>query len=336
MRTRAVLRGLWIPAYAGMTGCCAALLALALVGCGSSEPATYAAVHKRVATAVWNADDKRAALEILKQWTKEAPPDAPEAARHSAADMEKLTPASGAVKGWERVGEPQPFNPAELETIDKLDAARLNAFGFQSGVMCEYINASVYPRPLLRCLLLDMGTPENAFAYYASRRRPDVDLELFGSGGFMEADRALFWDDRFCVETSIYAYATDTVEAMRQFSRHIGGRIRGSGSKPAPIKSMPTLTMNPRTRRWFGTAEQLRYAAPGFSGVKAFQGAARGFTAWLRLDVDESAQVLWAEFASEEQARKAFEAFKKSHSGVAFNLKKEGAEAFKASRKRRQ
>lgn len=310
----------------------AALLALALVGCGSSEPTTYAAVQKRTVTAVWDAVDRRAALEILKQWTEEAPPDAPEAALHSAADMERLTPASGAVKGWERVVTPLPFSPAEIETIDKLDAARLNAFGFQSGVMCEYINARVYPRPLLRCVLLDMGTPENAFAYYASRRRSDADFELFGSEGFMEEDRTLFWEDRFCVEISIYAYATDTVKAMRQFSERISGRIRGSGTEPAPIESLPLLTMNPRTPRWFRTAEQLRYAAPGFSGVEAFQGAARGFTAWLHFDEDESAPVLWAEFASEEQARKAFEAFKKAHSGVAFNLKKEEAEAFKARR----
>ncbi len=311
----------------------AALLALALAGCGSSEPTTYAAVHKRTVTAVWNAVDRRAALEVLKQWTADAPPDAPEPARHSAADIDRLMPASGAVNGWERVEEPQPLKPAELETIRGLDPARLNAFHFQSGLICDYRNPSVFPRPLLRCILLDMGTPENAFAYYASKRRPDADYELFGSEGFMEADLAVFWEDRFCVETSIYAYATDTVKAMRQFSEHLSGRIRGSGSEPAPIESLPLLTMNPRTPRWFRTPEQMRYATPGLSGFEAFEGAARGFTAWLHFGGDEKAPVLWAEFASEEQAQKAFEDFKKTHGGAAFNLRKKGVEAFKAKKK---
>ncbi|MDE0021702.1 MAG: hypothetical protein OXT69_10030 [Candidatus Poribacteria bacterium] len=312
------------------TAAAAALLALALVGCGSSEPTTYAAVQKRTVTAVWNAVDRGAALEILKRWTADAPPDASEAARHSAADMDRLMPASGAVKGWERVGKPQPFNPAELETINGLDPERLNAFQFQSGLMCRYMNPRVSPYPLLRCVLLDMGTPENAFAYYASKRRPDVDDELFGSEGFTEADLAVFWEDRFCVETGIDRYATDTVKAMRQFSEHISGRIRGSGSKPAPIESLPTLAMNPRTPRWFRTPDQMRYATPGLLGLKAFQGAERGFTAWLRFGEDQKAPVLWAEFPSEELARKAFESFKETHSGVAFNLKKKGVEAFKA------
>lgn len=312
----------------------AAFLALALAGCGSSEPTTYAAVQKRTVTAVWNAVDRRAALEILKQWTADAPPDAPEAAFHSAADMDRLMPASGAVNGWERVEEPNPLNPAELETVSGLDPSQLNAFQFQSGLMCEYKNPRVAARPLLRCVLLDMGTPENAFAYYSSRRPPDADHELFGSGGFTTADIAVFWEDRFCVVIGIHAYATDTAAAMRQFSWHISGWIRGSGSKPAPLESLPTLTMNPRTRRWFRTPEQMRYAAtPGLSGLEAFQGAARGFTAWLHFGADQKAPALWAEFASEEQAQKAFEAFKKAHGGVDFNLKKRGVEAFKTDKR---
>ena len=308
-------------------------ISLTLLGCGSSEPTDYAAVHERVVVAVWDAADRKAPLEILKRWTVHSAPTAPEAARHSAEETAQLMPASGAVKGWERADEPKPYTPETIEWKNKLEAERLIDFDFQSGLYCDYLNPRIDPRPLLRCVLMDMGTPTNAFAYYSSRRIPDADAELFGSGGFSEAMRAVFWEDRFCVEVEIYSYGTETFEALSQFSYYIDGRLRGSGIKPEPLKSLPPLTMRARTARWFQTdAQMMKYASPAHPGLEAFQGAARGFTAWLHFDNEdgEKAPVLWAEYHTEEEARKAFDAFKKSRGGTALKLKIDNLEAFEA------
>ena len=313
------------------------------MGC-ESRPNSYGAVRGRNVAAVWLSVHRGDALELLETWAAHSAPDRTAPARLSAEALERLVPDGGVVEGWERAGDIQTVVRESLEASirseerlgerppESLDAAggfdrkRLLAFGFQKAAYAEYRNRSLLPRPLLRCAVMDMGTPENAFAYYASIRPLDADIELYGAEAFVDAKRTALWSDRFCVEVTIAAFATDTYDGMRLFAQRIGERMPGVRTQPEPLASAPRISRLQRSERWFRGSDQFRFAVPPLQGVSALEGAERGFLVWMRgRKEEERAPALWAEFRSEEEAREAFEALRSAAGGSPMRLR--GADA---------
>jgi hypothetical protein len=164
-----------------------------------------------------------------------------------------LLPASGEVKGWTLAAAPKVYSGSGL--FDYMDGAGEipRSYGFRQLASGRYRSGAT----TIEAVVFDMGTPAEAFGYYSARafleHGPgasdrivplDHPAHLYAAVGVLT-----FWKDRFTVILQPEA-GKPPVDALLQFARDIGGKIRAKGSPPALLGRLPRAHRAPYSERY--------------------------------------------------------------------------------------
>ncbi|MDA1192531.1 MAG: hypothetical protein O3A46_12720 [Candidatus Poribacteria bacterium] len=292
-----------------------ALLALPTVwlGCGEDAPTTWYVRKGNVVMGAWGARDADRTKALLKAWVAApVPPDTTYDAPPFDFDaMTAAFPENGVIKGWDRGGESDLGESAQLVDFLRVAPDQYVAFGDRGYVSQEFVNPRLTKEPLLRVDIHDMTTPDNAFGFYSQKRVVGGRIRALGAQSFVGARDLHGWSDRFYFYISVYEYSTDTVEAIEAFAYEVGKRLGGVTEAPLLTTALPMDDIVPFSPKWFRTTKQAQTATkqPDLFALQV-DSSERGFVALLKLDEVVASDVFYIVYPSESAASEAFAALR--------------------------
>ena len=164
----------------------------------------------------------------------------------SATSIEKLKladilPKDDQVKGWSIAKKVETYVGQDLFrfTLFRSEAEIYHAYHFAELASAEYRNPKLHKEPLLRVDLYDMGSPENAFGIYSTNRHTQSDFEIIGNETAVTMLTLDTWKGQYFLHIRAYEFADDISEAMRNITKYVMNRIRGTTKPPAILSFLP-------------------------------------------------------------------------------------------------
>jgi hypothetical protein len=221
-----------------------------------------------------------------------------------AAAAQSLDPAAlfPELDGWSRDGKTESFGPDNL--YEHIDGAAENflACGFERLAVQNYVNAG---KQSLTAEIYFHGTPENAFAIYASEKPLAGDYLAVGSEGYAEEGVLNFISDAFYVKLNSFDLAPAQSGALPALAEKIVAAIHGRNELPAALAAFPVRGKVAHSERYIlnnflgldflGAAFSADYEAPGekfrlfVMKTKGGDHARALLTRWAALDKGRSA-----------------------------------------------
>ena len=174
------------------------------------------------------------------------------------------------LEGWSRDGKTESFAPDNL--YEHIDGAAENflACGFERLAVQNYANAG---KQSLTAEIYDHGTPENAFAIYASEKPLAGDYLALGSEGYAEEGVLNFISDAFYVKLNGFDLGAAGAGVLRTLAEKIAAAIHGRNALPATLAAFPGRGKIAHSERYIlnnflghdflGAAFVADYGAPG-------------------------------------------------------------------------
>lgn len=164
----------------------------------------------------------------------------------SAASIEKLKladilPKDDQVKGWSIAKKVETYVGQDLFRfmLFRSEAEIYHAYHFVELASAEYRNPKLHKEPLLRVDLYDMGSPENAFGIYSVNKHTQSDFEIIGNETAVTMLTLDTWKGQYFLHIRAYEFADDISEAMRNITKYVMNRIRGTTKPPAILGFLP-------------------------------------------------------------------------------------------------
>jgi hypothetical protein len=172
--------------------------------------------------------------------------------------------------GWSRNGKTESFQADNL--YEHIDGAAENflACGFERLAVQNYVTAG---KQSLTAEIYFHGTPENAFAIYASEKPLAGDYLALGSEGYAEEGVLNFISDAFYVKLNAFDLAPAQAGALKTLAEKIIAAIHGRNVLPAALAAFPARGKVAHSERYIlnnflghdflGAAFTADYEAPG-------------------------------------------------------------------------
>ncbi len=172
--------------------------------------------------------------------------------------------------GWSRDGKTETFGPDNL--YEHIDGAAENflACGFERLAVQNYVNAG---KQSLTAEIYFHGTPENAFAIYASEKPLAGDYLALGGEGYAEEGVLNCISDAFYVKLNGFDLGAAGAGVLRTLAEKIVAAIHGRNALPATLAAFPAPGKIAHSERYIlnnflghdflGAAFTADYGAPG-------------------------------------------------------------------------
>ncbi|MCJ7487282.1 MAG: hypothetical protein MUQ25_14115 [Candidatus Aminicenantes bacterium] len=150
--------------------------------------------------------------------------------------LRNYLPASNAVEGWAKDGEPQEYEGEELYTYIDGGAEIYQEYGFRRVIIQDYKSAKGKSVSLE---IFEMETPSAAFGMFTFKRSGSGIIVTLGAGAELEAYYLNFWKGRFLVTLTGFDEAPETIDGLTAIARNVDSKIRDTGETPGLVGALP-------------------------------------------------------------------------------------------------
>lgn len=156
--------------------------------------------------------------------------------------LRALLPASGAVPGWNRDGDPQEFAGEDLYTYIDGGAEIYQEYGFRRVVVQDYRDAAGKSVSLE---IFEMSDPAAAFGIYTFKRSGKGKSVALGAGGDVEDYYLNFWKGRCLVTLTGFDEAPETLAGLQALAGAVDAGIADKADAPAIVAALPPAGLKP-------------------------------------------------------------------------------------------
>ncbi|MEN6560061.1 MAG: DUF6599 family protein [Acidobacteriota bacterium] len=217
--------------------------------------------------------------------------------------LRALLPASGAVPGWNRDGDPQEFAGEDLYTYIDGGAEIYQEYGFRRVVVQDYRDAAGKSVSLE---IFEMSDPAAAFGIYTFKRSGKGKSVPLGAGGDLEDYYLNFWKGRSLVTLTGFDEAPGTLAGLQALAGAVDAGIADKADPPAIVAALPPAGLKP------GSVKYIR-GLLGLNNVYSLY-TARGlaFKEGVKGDYENGSSLIALEYAAKEACAAAWTELKAS------------------------
>ncbi len=150
--------------------------------------------------------------------------------------LDELLPASGAIDGWERDGDPLIYYADDLWEYINGAAEGFLAYGVKAVIAQDYVNGSGAG---LKIEVYDHETPLMGFGIYSQHRDPELQFLEVGAEGFGDEYSLQCWMGRYYIKINVYEAGDELSAAMMRFAEAVTGAIPGEAAFPPELGIFP-------------------------------------------------------------------------------------------------
>ena len=151
------------------------------------------------------------------------------------SDINKLLPDSKACNGWQKDGEAETYNAANLYDFIDGGADIYLEYGFVQAITQEYQKDNF----VVTIDIFQMKSAEAAYGIYSSIRNKDDQQLAIGAEGILTDYQVTFRQDCYFVVVTGYDKEEKTQNALKLLGESVSNKIPPSSEKPSQLSLLP-------------------------------------------------------------------------------------------------